>query len=88
MSYLALSYVWSEVDSDLDCPAETPGVMRSTLLRTVLRLALDLGYQFVWIDRYCIDQDDEKHKMQQIGCMGEIYAGADMTIVAADHVTG
>jgi len=51
-------------------------------------LTLDLGYRYLWIDRYCIDQDDMEEKAQQTAQMDDIYAGSDVTIIAADSSDG
>ena len=42
------------------------------------------SHQYLWIDRYCIMQDDGPAKDAQINAMNAIYAGAFATIVAAD----
>ncbi|GME33314.1 HET-domain-containing protein [Neofusicoccum parvum] len=44
-------------------------------------IQLDIG--FIWVDRFCITQDDEASKLGQIQRMGDIYASAVVTIVAA-----
>ncbi|PMD37884.1 HET-domain-containing protein, partial [Hyaloscypha variabilis F] len=87
--YAALSYVWGTpeagtVDQSIGnaqgifatdvCPA----VIRDSLLAT---LSLDL--QYLWVDRYCIDQADAKEKHDQISQMDLIYAIAYVTIIAA-----
>jgi hypothetical protein len=53
-------------------------------------LTKSLGAKYLWVDRLCIVQDDEKSKAQCIGAMSSIYASAYMAIVAsggadADH---
>jgi len=42
------------------------------------------SWQYLWIDRYCIMQDDGPAKNAQISAMNAIYAGAFATIIAAD----
>jgi hypothetical protein len=42
-----------------------------------------LGVRYLWIDRYCIDQQDASIKHQQIQQMWDIYASACVTLVAA-----
>ncbi|KAJ9143261.1 hypothetical protein NKR19_g6912 [Coniochaeta hoffmannii] len=42
-----------------------------------------LGFRYIWVDRYCVPQDDEKAKQSQIELMGEIYAASALTIIAA-----
>ena len=41
------------------------------------------GFQYLWIDRYCIDQKKPEEVRTQVNKMDEIYKGADVTIVAA-----
>ena len=42
-----------------------------------------LGFQYLWIDRYCIAQDSENEKHSQIQNMNMIYGHAEVTIIAA-----
>ena len=42
-----------------------------------------LSWRYLWVDRYCIDQQDEVHKNDQINNMDKIYKGATVTLVAA-----
>ena len=45
-------------------------------------VTLELGWQYLWVDRYCIDQNDEE-KHFQINQMDKVYLCAVITIVAA-----
>lgn len=79
-SYLALSYVWgrtegSRTDTSL---ALAPGVVRDAM-----ELTRKLGYKFLWVDRYYIDQSNHDEVLSQVGRMDVIYENATMTIVAA-----
>ncbi|EEY14164.1 conserved hypothetical protein [Verticillium alfalfae VaMs.102] len=47
-----------------------------------MRAVVKLGFRYVWIDRYCIWQDDQIHKMSQVERMDQIYSDAELTIVA------
>lgn len=47
-----------------------------------MTVALELGYRYLWVDEYCVDQVSEKHKAEQISKVDRIYRGADLTIVA------
>ncbi|KAK7183199.1 hypothetical protein DPSP01_011424 [Paraphaeosphaeria sporulosa] len=43
----------------------------------------NLGYRYLWVDRFCIVQDDEpERKTVQLNQMGAIYRGAAFTVVA------
>lgn len=80
--YVTLSYVWG---TD---PAEAP--VNDALPRTLPKLIEDaivvtqrLGYQYLWIDRYCIPQDDETAKAYLIRNMDEVYSESSLTIIAS-----
>ncbi|PMD61837.1 HET-domain-containing protein [Hyaloscypha bicolor E] len=80
--YLALSYVWGSTTGtsdrsllDLDnCPK---------VINDSIDVTLKLMFQYLWVDRYCIDQLDEADKHHQIRQMDLIYANAKATIIAA-----
>lgn len=42
-----------------------------------------LGWKYIWIDRYCINQNHPEDKMRQILQMGAIYSSAQLTVIAA-----
>lgn len=42
----------------------------------------NLGERYLWVDQYCIDQNDADDKHAQIGNMAAIFEGAYATIVA------
>jgi hypothetical protein len=101
-SYVALSYVWgpSKEVSHEDNIGEAP-VRDSSLLSLPMNLpkaiedaidvTKDLGFRYIWIDKYCIDQNNDKDKHEQIGQMDLIYKGSAVTIIAAageDENTG
>jgi hypothetical protein len=43
----------------------------------------NLGKRYLWVDKYCIDQQDHNAKDLQIQNMDRIYEGAFATIVAS-----
>lgn len=82
--YVALSYVWGP-------PAEFAEekyvflLLPAQLSRTIadaISVTKQLGFRYLWVDRYCINQKDADHKMQQIRQMGLIYSSAELTIIA------
>jgi hypothetical protein len=91
--WLALSYVWGSNQQSQDSIAGPDGEgysagchLPSTTARTVLDAMVvtrELGYRYLWVDEYCINQTNESHRTAQIGIMDRIYQGADLTIVAA-----
>ncbi|KAK8022607.1 HET-domain-containing protein [Apiospora rasikravindrae] len=84
-SYVALSYVWGAAEptevlvSDSSIlPTNLPRVIEDSLL-----LVRNLGYRYLWVDRYCIDQGNEEEKHSLISAMHVIYGNAKLTIIAA-----
>lgn len=81
--FVALSYVWgisskASASSDEKIPDTTPAVIKDAML--VVR---NLGYRYLWVDRYCIPQNDNIAKHFQIRRMDVIYQQAQLTIICA-----
>lgn len=72
--YLALSYVWGSLASPESF---------SPIIMDAITVTKRLGYRYLWVDQYCIDQADEREKMSQISQMDAIYHNADITIIAS-----
>jgi Heterokaryon incompatibility protein (HET) len=82
--YVALSYVWGNVPVEKDIADNS--ILRDSLPATIedaIRVTEKLGYRYLWVDRYCIPQDEEKEKMRQIQQMDLIYQRAEVVIIAA-----
>jgi len=95
--YMALSYVWGQVESSeltrentdsLQKPGslalENKGVRIPQTIRHAMGLVKLLACRYLWVDRFCICQDDTASKHTQISQMADIYANAYVTIVAAN----
>lgn len=84
MPYVALSYVWGQpqaqrvVNDGKRLPAQL-----SLLIRDAMAVTQAIGFQYLWVDRYCIDQDNPTVKHEQIRQMDVIYSNAEVTIIAA-----
>ncbi|KAF2827377.1 HET-domain-containing protein [Ophiobolus disseminans] len=84
LSYVALSYVWGkhsaqEVDSSPNClPLSLPSTIEDAI-----KLTIQLGFQYLWVDKYCIDQSDPEDVQNQVLMMDVIYHAASVTIIAA-----
>jgi hypothetical protein len=87
MQWLALSYVWGVNPQTEDHGGYREGSSISPdvpgTVRDAISVTLQLGYRYLWVDEYCIDQKDDNHRNNQIKKMDQIYRGADLTIVAA-----
>lgn len=84
--YIALSYPWSQVDQ-FENKREEPYVREELpkVLQDVVRLVkgLGLGVNHIWMDRLCVNQDNDDQKTANINAMGDIYEAAFATIILA-----
>ncbi|RDL37626.1 Uncharacterized protein BP5553_05059 [Venustampulla echinocandica] len=87
--YLALSYRWGEnkKGQTLKCTYETfqHCLPLNDIPRTcwdAIQLTRMLGYKYLWIDAFCIIQNDETDKSHELVNMGDIYRYALFTIYA------
>ncbi|KAI0865669.1 HET-domain-containing protein [Xylaria cubensis] len=92
VTYVALSYVWGSTASGLACQSnlkqlQKPGFLLGLAIprtiRDVISVLRLLGERYLWVDRLCIIQDDDKDKERHINNMASIYSNACMTLVVA-----
>ncbi|KAK7917497.1 HET-domain-containing protein [Apiospora marii] len=85
--YVALSYVWGKATSveKGSASGQGKGLLGTAppTIQDAAWLTRELGYQYLWIDRYCIPQDDPRAKHDQIQRMDLVYKQAQLTIIAA-----
>lgn len=90
--YIALSYCWGPVKKDTfltnassfnERRAGIPYNDLPPLFQDVVHCARVLGIDYIWIDRLCIIQGNDKDFEWQAPKMGEIYGNATLTIAAA-----
>jgi len=95
--YVCLSYVWGTVQDSLDCrksrlaslvkegALDNPDLFNPPLtVRSAIDFVQSMGERYLWVDRYCIIQDDHRYKEAQLKRMCQIYASARYTLIAAD----
>jgi hypothetical protein len=93
--YVALSYVWGPAEAKFECRTHNlerfmqPGSMQDrhffkvpALIHSAIEFTQNVGKRYLWIDRYCIIQDNGRHKHELIAAMGVIYARACFTIAS------
>jgi hypothetical protein len=78
--YLTLSYVWGAQKAVAVEDADNLPVYLPRLIEDTMEVTTRLGY--LWIDRYCVPQDDSEEKYEQIHNMDQIYARSAPTIIA------
>lgn len=78
--YAALSYVWgaNQTQDTIRLSDSAPKVIEDAL-----EVAMKLDIPYLWVDRYCIDQQNKEEKHSQISKMHFIYRNARVTLVAA-----
>ncbi|KAK8108053.1 uncharacterized protein PG998_010066 [Apiospora kogelbergensis] len=77
--YVALSYVWGDVSTIPDLQGKEPEF--PAVVRDSIQVALGLCYDYLWVDRYCIDQNSA-YKERIIARMDEVYKQAAVVIIA------
>jgi len=82
--YLALSYVWGRDGQNETGIHDSEGKLTAVpkTIEDAISVTLRLGFRYLWVDRYCIRQDDEVDFRQQIRQMHQVYRLAEATIVA------
>jgi hypothetical protein len=80
--YIALSYVWGISNAREIGPSFELGD-RPKLVQDAMLMVRRLGFRYLWVDRYCIPQNDEKMRQVQIQYMGKIYNESSLTIIVA-----
>jgi hypothetical protein len=82
--YAALSYVWGATTGDISRQdyGHVP-VHTSQTIQDAMQVVRRLGIRYLWVDQYCVDQQNHDVKNIQIAEMDRVYAGAHVTIVAA-----
>jgi hypothetical protein len=80
--YVALSYVWG-LGSKIHPFSETLPLNLPNTIEDTISVTLKLGFRYLWIDRYCINQQSEEERNAQFPAMDIIYQNAELTIIAA-----
>ncbi|KAK2762519.1 tol protein [Colletotrichum kahawae] len=90
--YVALSYVWgkdstegnfTEPDPEYSLGHMPPRTDLPVVIQDAMAVTTDMGFNYLWIDKFCIDQKNKKEKDTQISQMDSIYHNAELTIIAA-----
>jgi hypothetical protein len=86
--YAALSYVRGHPDAR---SRETSPIASSSTgksgkefprtIRDAITVCKELGIPFLWVDKYCIDQESPEEMLEQINQMDAIYQNAHITII-------
>lgn len=80
--FLALSYVWGTKNETTNSMDHFSLQNAPFTIRDAAKAVLELGRRYLWVDRYCINQEDGAEKKTMIDNMDLIYESADATLVA------
>ncbi|KAH7393822.1 heterokaryon incompatibility protein-domain-containing protein [Phaeosphaeria sp. MPI-PUGE-AT-0046c] len=91
LKYVALSYVWGKPNQQEDSATKTQTKGEPLLpihlpktIEDAIKVTLQLGFQYLWVDKYCITQSVQHGELQrQLATMDSIYHCAAITIIAA-----
>lgn len=78
-NYVALSYSWGP-------DTQAHGSLETVCPKTIedaITVTKALGFTHLWVDKYCVAQNDEKIRSTQIQQMNLVYSNAQLTLVAA-----
>ncbi|CAJ0555376.1 Ff.00g054410.m01.CDS01 [Fusarium sp. VM40] len=79
--FVALSYVWGDLEDVLPLPISGRTVRATRNLHRVLDcLSASRFDQLLWIDALCINQDDPQERASQVALMGDIYSQAEYVL--------
>lgn len=93
VDYVALSYVWGRTSENefqatlrniegLELEGSLSQIQIPRTIQDAMFVCRQLGQRYLWVDRFCILQDDEDSKHGQIAAMDRIFGTAVFTIVA------
>jgi hypothetical protein len=90
-TYLALSYVWGKpstmvaTSTSIHNNISIGGVWKHIppVVQDAIQIILSMNQQYLWVDAFCIDQNNPQTKHEQISRMDQIYEGALLTIIAS-----
>ena len=97
-TYCALSYVWGTIHDSLETRTENiellkqagslsakwNGLVLPNTIKDAIKLVRGLNQHYLWVDRLCIIQNDQKNKHLNVLQMDSIYFNAYFTIAAAN----
>lgn len=82
VEYVALSYVWGRQHAD--CPPSDDSqphrglhMKLANTIEDAMKVTVNPGYDFLWLDKYCISQGTDHTELQaQLAIMDLVYSRA------------
>jgi hypothetical protein len=76
-TYVALSYVWGLNFENFSFSETLPLNLPNTIA-DIIRVTLKLGFRYLWIDRYCINQQSEEEEKCTFPMIDIIYQNTEL----------
>jgi hypothetical protein len=93
--YTTLSYVWgpntSHITLHTNIETYKSGIDAKLIPQTIrdaIKVTNGLGVHYLWVDAFCIVQDSEEDKNNELVKMSDIYRNAYVTIIASSAPEG
>jgi hypothetical protein len=67
--YVALSYVWGSSSNVED---KHQDLLSNAVIKDAMRVTLQLGFRYIWVDQLCVDQRETEDMSCQLGQMNTI----------------
>lgn len=83
--YVTLSYVWGSVPAEIvDLSSKGPILPRKLpqTIEDAMTVCKSLDFRYLWVDRYCIPQQDLNERYKQIQQMDVIFSSSFLTLYA------
>lgn len=90
LRYTAVSYTWGDQKpTEIIRLNGKPFQVRPNLLSCLYHLSkrrrhFDPGWDWIWVDAICINQQDDREKSEQVGLMDKTYSNAQMVSLWLD----
>lgn len=86
IEYVTLSYVWGSAVNDPDYSEVNPNhwILPDELPKAIedaIMVTKELGYQFLWIDRYSIDRSNPSAFVEELRQMDRVYQNSVLIII-------
>lgn len=84
LRYTAVSYTWGDQQSTKIIRLNgklfpvRPNLLCCLHFLSKARQKADLGWDWIWVDAICINQQDDREKSEQVGMMDKTYTNAEM----------
>jgi len=88
-SYATLSYVWGQSTAATQSIKNTSSALQlepPATIKDAIKVCLELGFRYLWVDKFCISQARPEETRRQVQKMDAIYRGSSLNIIDGSGV--